>query len=405
MILFKISIRNVFRQKRRTILTLMTMFGGFVLSALSIGWADGTYSQIIYSFTKNRMGQIQIHDSGYLDKPSIYKIIENYQEIGAKIDKIDKVDSWTPRIFAGALGMVDENVSGIEVIGIDPVLEDRTTNFNNKIIKGSPLNRDISGQAIIGEGLAKIIKADIGDSIVLLSQASDGSIANAKYQIVGIINSGDPIGDRASCYLSIEDAQQLFVLNGSCHEIAIVVDKMTNINTVTNDLRNKFIDNNLDVEPWTVFAKSFYKAMKADLDALWIQLGIIILLVAVGVLNTVMMSVLERRREFGLLKAIGTKPGQIISLILIEMNIIAIFSIILGIAVGLVGLYFLSVKGITLSDPMSYGGIVFSSLKAEINMRAFIIPAITILFSTTIVSLFPAIKAARTDPAKTMRIN
>jgi putative ABC transport system permease protein len=305
----------------------------------------------------------------------------------------------------GALGMVDQEVSGVQVVGIDPVREDRTTNFNNTVIEGSPLPTIPGYNALIGKGLAKIIKAEVGDSLVLLSQGADGSIANAKYEIVGLVESGEMGGDRMNCYIDISSAQQLFVLDRQCHEIAITVNDISKVNSVTANLRSTVKTEKLDIQPWMVFAKSFYEAMKADMNGLWIQLGIIILLVAFGVLNTVLMSVLERQREFGLLKAIGTKPGMIIIQILIEMNLIALLSIITGSVVALGLLYWLSNYGISLSTPMTFGGVQIQQMNATINLRSFIIPLITVIITTTAVSILPAVKAARTDPVKTMRTN
>ncbi|KQC12702.1 MAG: hypothetical protein APR63_02065 [Desulfuromonas sp. SDB] len=405
MLLFKIALRNVLRQKRRTILTMLTMGGGFVLCAASIGWADGAYGDIIYSFTSNQLGQIQIHSEDYLDNPTIYKTIVDYEKVGKQVDSVEGVKNWTPRIYVGALGMVNQEVSGVQVVGIDPLREDSTTNFNNMVTEGEPLPSLPGYDVLIGKGLAKVIKAELGDSLVLLSQGADGSIANAKYGIMGIVESGEMGGDRMNCYIDIRSAQQLFVLDNQCHEIVITVEDISSVNSVTSSLRSTVKSDKLDIQPWMVFAKSFYEAMRADMNGLWIQLGIIILLVAFGVLNTVLMSVLERQREFGLLKAIGTKPGMIIMQILLEMNLIAIFSVVSGSVVALGLLYWLSNYGISLSTPMTFGGVEIQQMKATINLRSFVIPLITVFATTTVVSIFPAVKAARTDPVKTMRTN
>ncbi|MEA1947461.1 MAG: hypothetical protein U9N83_09195 [Thermodesulfobacteriota bacterium] len=111
MTLLKIAFRNIFRQKRRAVLTALTMFGGFALAAISIGWSDGTYSFIIDKFTRNRLGHIQIHAQGYRDRPTLYKNIDNYKAIGKKLDNIKKIESWSPRLFASGLVSVAEPVS------------------------------------------------------------------------------------------------------------------------------------------------------------------------------------------------------------------------------------------------------------------------------------------------------
>lgn len=409
MMMLKIAFRNIFRQKRRTVLTALSMFGGFVLAAFFIGWSDGMYNRIIDMFTRNRMGHIQIHEKGYLDRPTLYKTVDNFPEMEKLLKETEDVESWAPRLYSAGLVSVGDKTAGGRIIGIDPVLEDRTTAFRKKIIEGHmfstgpPESGEVIREVILGKGLAKILKAAPDDEVVIVSQAADGSIANDAYKIAGILDSGDEIADRMSFYLPLATAQELLVLEGRIHEIAVTVHHLDYVASVNRELERKLAGTNLSVEPWQEFAKSFYVAMKADKEGMWIMLVIIVLVVAIGVLNTVLMSVLERRREYGVLKAVGTKPSQIVKMVLMEVNILGILCILAGIVVGLGINYLASTHGYTLPEPMTYGGMKFQHLQGEINARSFYIPAITVMISATLVSLFPAFKAAHTEPAKAMR--
>lgn len=401
--ILKIAFRNIFRQKRRTILTALAMIVGFTLSSLFIGWSDGTYSNIISTFTGNRIGHIQVHSKGYLDKPSLYKTIDNVSIVGEAIASIPGVEAWSPRLFASGMGSVNEKSTGVRIIGIDVARETEATQFDKKVIEGTTLSEIALGQAVIGKGLAKILAATIGSEFVVFSQAADGSIANDLYEVVGISDSGDTITDRVACYMHIEDAQELFVLEGRVHEIVVTVSKINKVAMVKEEIQTRINDPLLEVSPWQVVAKSFYKAMKADQQGDAIGRIIIMLIVAIGVLNTVLMSVLERTREYGVLKAVGTKPRQIFTLVITEVVIIAIVSICIGAILGTLINYLLSINGIKLPQEFTYGGMKFGTMYTEVNMRSLIIPAITVMFSAIIVSLFPAIKAARILPAKAMR--
>jgi putative ABC transport system permease protein len=401
----KMAFRNIFRQKRRTTLTALSMFGGFALAAIFIGWADGSYNNIIDNFTRYNFGHIQIHQKTYLDRPSLYKTIDNYSDIEKKLGQLDKIDSWTPRVYSAGLVSVGEKSTGARIIGIDPQAETRTTRFDRKVDRGKNFSNRPNHEAIIGKGLAKILDAGVGDDIVVVSQGADGSIADDRYNIIGIADTGDEIADRTAFYLHLQDAQELLVLGGRIHEVAITIHHLDQVQRISQTLKESVDGENLATAPWQEFARSFYLAMKADMEGMWISLLIIVLIVAVGVLNTVLMSVLERTREYGVLKAIGTRPGQIIKLVLAEVNILACFSIVLGIVVGLAVNALLSSQGITLSESFTYGGMKFDTLRSEINARSFYIPAITILLSATIVGLFPALKAAHTDPARSMRMH
>ena len=401
--ILKIAFRNIFRQKRRTILTALAMIVGFTLSSVFIGWSDGAYGNIIAMFTRNRIGHIQVHREGYLDKPSLYKTISEYSAVGKAIQTIAGVEAWTPRVFGAGLGSVDEKSTTVQIFGIDVARETKATQFDKKVIEGRVLDKTPSHEAVIGKGLATTLSATLGSEIVIFSQGADGSIANDVYTIVGIVESSDDTTDRMTCYLKLEDAQELFVLEGRIHEIVVTVSRVNQVPKITRAIETRLNDSTLHVAPWQEVAKSFYRAMQVDKQGDAIGRIVIMLIVAIGVLNTVLMSVLERTREYGVLKAVGTKPTQIFRLVICEVFIIALGSICVGALLGVLTNYLLSIYGITLPEEFTYGGIKFETMYAEVNARSLIIPAITVLLSATVVSLFPAIKAARIMPAKAMR--
>jgi putative ABC transport system permease protein len=245
--LLKIAFRNVFRQKRRTILTALTMMGGFTLAAISIGWSDGTYSYIINTFTRNRLGHIQIHGTGYLDKPSLYNTVDDYETIGAKIQSVDGVEAWAPRLYSAGLVSVGEKSVGARIIGIDPVRETLATRFDKKIVAGRNFSPTPSPEALLGTGLARSLQAKLGDDIVIVSQAADGSIANARYQIIGLVDSGDPLYDRMAFYLHLQDAQKLLVLENRVHEIVIIAKDLDQVGALVQKIKTALANPKLDV--------------------------------------------------------------------------------------------------------------------------------------------------------------
>lgn len=403
--MLKIAFRNIFRQKRRSLLTILTMLGGFVLSAFSFGWSDGTYSYIIDMFTRNQLGHIQIHKEGYLDRPALYKTIDDYHTVGVILDTIPGLVAWSPRIYSSGLVSVGEKSTGGRIIGIDPSREQIATRFEKKIIKGVPFAREASYQAILGEGLATTLKADLGDSIVIVSQGADGSIANDIYEIIALANSGDKMTDQTALYLHLEDARELFVLDNQIHEVVVIGEDLDDVGELTELIKEALDNSELSVAPWQEFAKPFYEAMQADQQGNWILLFIIMLIVAIGVLNTVLMTVLERRREYGVLRALGTQPAQIIRLLLSEVAVMTVMSILLGSLIALITNSFFYLDLPESLGSMTYGGVEFKTMYSELNARSFYIPAITIFVSALIVSIIPALKAARIAPAKAMRMH
>jgi ABC-type lipoprotein release transport system permease subunit len=401
--LVRIAFRNIFRQKRRTLLTALTMFGGFTLCSFSIAWMDGSYNNVIDMFTRNRLGHIQVHHNEYLDRPSLYRNISDYGSIGQILDEDEGIEAWAPRLYSAGLASVGNRTAGVQIIGVDLERETLTTRFDKKIMQGSGFSSESSYEALLGKGLAKRLHAEIGNEVVILSQAADGSVANDIYKITGIVDSGDEMSDQMSLYLGLAAAQELFVLDDRVHEIAIIAGNINKLYFQSEQIAAAIGAPDLVVEPWQEFARSFYDAMKADQKGNWISLVIITMLVAIGVLNTVLMNVLERTREYGLMRAMGTSPSRVFSLVITEVVIMAILSVIIAGVVSYALNYGLSFVGIPLPVSIEYGGVTFDTMNTEINLRSYMIPLLSVVLSAAFISIFPAIKAARTRPAVAMR--
>jgi len=402
MLTFKLALRNLTRQKRRTIYTGLSMLVGFVLAGFFIGWADGTYNHMIDKFTRNRLGHIQVHREGYLDKPSLYKTIGNPEDVGSRIGGYERVESWAPRIYSAGLVSITEKSAGAEIIGVDPQREDATTEFSKKVVEGRYFEEN--GEVLIGKELAKILKGGVGDEIAIFSQAADGSIAENLYKVVGLLDMGDPRLNRSAFYMQLADARELLVLYNQAHEIAVTLHDLRQVDTVHQALQSEFADTELSVVPWQEFAKEFYRAMQADKNGMYISLVVVILVVAITILNTILMSVMERQKEYGVLKAIGTRPGSIVKMVVAETSILALLAIVIGSILTFFLNLYMAEHGLHLGSPINWGGVQLEYMKGEVNFRSFFLPAVTVALTSLAVCLFPAIKAARTEPAKTMRV-
>lgn len=416
MLIWKLALRNLLRQRHRTLFTGLSMFVGFVMAGFFIGWADGTYNHMIDTFTRTRLGHIQIHQEGYLDRPGLYKTIGDPEGIGALLSGQSVIEAWTPRIYAGGLVSIGSRSTGAQLIGIDIEREDAATSFSRKIIDGRYLTSSMDQQegrdpsekeAILGMQLAEILKGTIGDEIALFSQAADGSIAEELFTVVGLADLGDPGLNRSAFYLSMDDAQDLLVLWGQAHEIAVVLHDLRTTRETTaeiqQDLDREYPGNTLNTASWQEFAADFYRAMQADKNGMYLSLVVVVIIAAITVLNTVLMSVMERQREYGVLKAIGTRPNDIVKMIMAETSLLALLSIILGTAATFLLNSYMAQRGIELSEPIDWGGMQLTYMRGEVNLRSFLIPSITVIVTALVVSIIPALKAARTEPAKTMR--
>ncbi|HUT86039.1 MAG TPA: FtsX-like permease family protein [Elusimicrobiales bacterium] len=401
MLMIKMAFRNLLRHKRRSLFTGLTILGGFVLSSLSFGIAEGTYDAIINAFTKSSTGDVQLHKKGYLDSPSIYKTLNNPEKLEAEIIKLPQISSVAPRVYFPSLIFLKNKTTAGQIIGINPIKEKKTTTIENQILRGNFLSNKALNEVMLSSTMVKILNADVGKEISLVTQAADGSMANDNFKIKAILK--DSTENSKNIFMHIKSSQEFLYLGTRIHELAVTLTDSGKARK-SADLINLLIeDKSVKAEPWQVVKKDFHRAMKADKKGNTISIIVIMIIVAIGVLNTVLMSVLERTREFGVLKALGTKPFQIFKLIVLETSFLTLASIGIGLIFAIGLNYYFVVYGIKIPQPITYGGIIFDKIISTLEFKIFLIPALITFFTALTVSVFPAIRAAKITPIKAMK--
>lgn len=404
MLLLKLAIRNILRQKRRSFLTGLSMALGFLMAAISMGLVEGSYGSIIDTFTRDRTGHIQIHSEDYLDRPSLYKRIRNVDEVLKTVKAVPGIQAAAPRVFAPSLAFASDKTSMGSVIGIDPVAEADATSIAQKERDGPFLLADPGGNrspdgydlVMIGKAVAKNLKLEIGDELVLIGQGIDGSIANDIFIVGAIIGTKDG-SERMNIYMTLDAARRYLYMGPSAHEIALMTESPDDAVRVAARVKAALGDDTLTASPWQEVEVTFYNAMKADKESNLVTSGVIMAMVAIGVLNAVLMSVLERTREYGLLRAVGTRPRQVFSMIVVETMMLGILSCLVGFAVSIPILNLLVDPGIPI-PPVEMGGMYMDAMVAEISPTVFAFPLALVLVTSFLVSLWPAARAARLTP-------
>ena len=410
MILFKMALRNLLKQKRRSVFTAISMILGFVLCSITMGMMEGGFGNMIKAFTGAKTGHVQIHRKGYLENPGLYKNFTFDGKITDTITQIKEVRNFSPRLISGSLAFIDKKTTATQIKGIQPELEAALTKLDKKVDRGRYLsqkkNSDDFFEVVITNSLAESLKAVVGSEIVLISQAADGSIANDIFKVAGILSKESDSLENRTVFMSLANAQTFLSMSGKVHEIAVELDSYKNSFAGSIMIAKALYSNgmkNLSCEPWEVIEEQFYSGMMAKKESNPIILFIIALIVAIGVLNTVLMSILDRMREYGVMKAMGATPGFIFNSIVLETLVLAFFSIVVGVGLGLLATWPLVVYGITYPEPVSIGGIFIKSFNSEFIPSAFYMPALVIAVSSFFASIYPAFKAASADPVKSMR--
>jgi putative ABC transport system permease protein len=235
----------------------------------------------------------------------------------------------------------------------------------------------------------------------MVTQAADGSIANDLFTVKGLLGTDEDPASR-DCVLTLESAQRFLVLPGRFHEVVVLGVKLTGARALARKI-GQTLGNGYEAAPWQVVEREFYRAMTVDRQGMWVMLLVIMVLVALGVLNTVLMNVLERTREYGLLKALGLRPGGVFSLIVAEMGLLSLYALVPGVLLGwAANAYFIHV-GLRIPEPISYGGVVFERMTGSYDWMVFFLPAVVTVGTAVLVSLIPAFRARSLTPVEALR--
>ena len=406
----KLAFRNIFRNKRRTLLTGLSMLAGYVLLVVSFSIQDGSYHHMLKAYTQDSSGHIQITHKDYLDNPTLYRTVTDYSQVIALLEKDSLIKGLTSRIHSTALAYGANKTGLAMLMGIDVERERKLSFIENKIKQGKYLNSSMNAdgyyQAMIGQGLANSLNLKVGDELVLISQGLDGSMANDIFMISAIVGKQDS-AERFNVYLPLIAMQQFMTMPNAVHRLILLIDDYENAETIAKQLQQKYqielSRNDLAVFPWQVVEKEFYRVMKADKDGNVISMYIVVFLVCLGVLNTILMSILERTGEFGVLKAIGTSPARIFLGILLESQVLVILCCLIGFIIALPINYYFVYVGIKLPEPMEVSGLSFEYVRGLMNTHVFAFPASIMLLATFLISIIPAYRAAKIKPLDAMR--
>ncbi|MCK4385522.1 MAG: ABC transporter permease, partial [candidate division Zixibacteria bacterium] len=323
-IFLKMAWRNVWRNKRRTLLTVAAIAFAVAISVFMRGLQRGTYEQMINNVIRINTGYLQIHKKGFWENKTLRYTFKPDQHLSEILSSQPRITSFAQRVEADGLASAEENTNGVLIIGVDPQAEAKATTLKEKIKKGIFLSQNTPQGTVIGETLAKNLKVDLGEEITLLVQGFDGSLGAGLYSVEGIFRTGDPGLDGGVVFLNLKAAQELFWLGDRISQVLIFVDDISNLKMATQNLRAELDKNTYEVMPWDELMPELVQMIAFDNASGQLFLMLLILVVAFGILNTVLMSVFERVKEFGVMMALGMKPKKIVGLVFIESTLLSL---------------------------------------------------------------------------------
>ncbi|MCA9566409.1 MAG: ABC transporter permease [Myxococcales bacterium] len=406
--LFQLAWRNLWRQGRRSLITATAMSVAVAMCMAMIAFNDGMYGKLFNVMVEQQLGHVQVHHPDY---PKAMLPYDTVPEATATLERIEAL----PDVVAAAArlngaGLVGGKVQamGAQLVGLDPRRDAAVTKADQQIVEGRFLAEAPAHEIVLGKGLAKEIDARVGDSVVIVTQAADGSMGNDVYDVVGFFSTGSAQMDKGGTMLHLTDLQELLALPGQVHGITVIGDDPDAVLTLKDHVKT-VVPEGTEVLTWQEASPMAAQLMSTQTAGSAIFLGLVFTVASFGVLNTMLMSVFERTRELGVLKAIGMRPGRIVTLVVFESLLLAALAGGIGLVLGGFLDYLLVVYGLDVSsngEGMSFQGVQLDPvMRGEVHASSIAMVVIALLIVSVVASLYPAFRASRLVPVEAMRVN
>ena len=398
---FKMAWRNVWRSRRRSLTAILAMtFALFLMLVLS-GLFEGMLLGMEENIVELEVGDIQVFAGDYRKNPSIYTRIPEPEALFEPLDAAGFPASG--RLLAFGLAAGDEASAGASFRGIDVERDARVSRIHAEVAEGDWLDENDPAGVVIGKELGRSLAVGVGQELLVLSQAADGAMAYELYRVRGILRSVGGAVDRTAVFMTQAAFRELMVVPDGVHQI--IVRRPGGLALPAAALEVDRLATPLEVKTW----KQILPTLASYLESARAMIGFLYLIIysAIGILllNSMLMAVFERIREFGVLKAIGVGPLGVMALILVETAIQTGIALVAGVALSLPALLYLSTTGLNIAAMASISimGASFNPIwKALLVPSIFAGPIVVLLVIVVLAILYPALKAALIQPVTAM---
>ena len=400
--------RNLARNLRRTVLSVVGVGVGCAIAVFLWSFSRGANEFRVRGVAESGIGHLAIVPETWIDTRDPDIRLANWREELSRARSHEGVVAATPTATTSALLAFGTRVVGVEMLGVDPVAEPKVSRIARAIGEGRYLDASDDGAVVVGREVVEQLDVELGDELYVTVVEVTGDIEYVMLEIVGIIDTGSKTLDASLCHVTLDELSRITGRDGPT-KIAIMVDDIRSIDEITAELSADASFGNT-VITW----KTLVPAMGADADADDVfnntLVGTIILVVMLGVTSARLTAVLERKREFAVLLALGMKPMQILRLIMLEAFVVGTAGSVVGLVLATPLVYLLATKGLSFTDSFgsdsSIAGVLFDPVIYG-DMGAWMVPVAFIvgIVSTLAAAVYPTVSAVRTDPtsALTMR--
>jgi len=403
--LLKMASRNLLRNRRRTLITMGAIALGMALMDVTICLQHGAYQDTIRKGVGALAGHVVVQAEGYEATGERDRMVEQSSEIVAKLQAIDPEGLVVRRTFLGGLLTSPSNSAPVAVSAVEPANSQLVGAMDEYLIDGEWVSgeRDI----VIGEKLRDNLDVEIGKKVVFMTQAGD-EMTSRLFRVKGIFKTGAADQDGFIVLFSLKAAQAVLGRPDAATQVTLHLNSPDDWPEAVDQARASIDGSDTEVLSWKEALPDIDAFIKADRAIGQGMISILGIIVAMGVFNTFLMSVLERTREFGVLLSIGMKPRQLARLVLLEGAVLGAISILIGTALGAALTWPMAEYGLDFSESMgegmSSGGVVMSTVfYSSYNWPRMIVFGIGGFFLTLIAAIWPAWKVSTMEPVPAMR--
>ena len=364
----------------------------------------GMQEILIRTATASFLGDAQIHRESFRDEQEVSLTIQALDEVTASLSEETIVQHWTQRVLVFGMITSPANVSAINLVGVDPATERYLSLIDDAITEGVYFQGDNSRDVVIGAKLAEILEVGLGDRVVVtVAQAKTGELSQEMFRISGIYNFADEAMNSGMAFVRIQKAQEMLAIGNDVHEIAIKFSSIAYAQDSTLPFWDTYSQHGNEALSWTELMSQLTVVLDMTTYSKYIIGVILFAIVVFGIINTLFMSLYERMFEFGVLRAVGTRPFGMARVILFEAGALAIVSIGVGIILGFFVTALLAYTGIDYTGIEMMGVTMQEFIRPVMTVEQFIIYPIWVFVFTIIAGLYPARHVAKMAPVDAMR--
>ena len=332
--IFSIAWRNIWRNRRRTLITASSIFLAVFFALIMRSMQIGSYARIIESIVHSYTGYIQVHKKGYWEEKDINNSFELTDSLMRKISSAPNVEIAVPRLESFALASSGTKTKGVMVIGIQSGVEEQLSDLKKNVIKGRYLDPDDTG-VLLAKRIAEYLGLKVNDTLVLVGQGYHGISAAGKFPVRGIMHFSSPDLDNTLIYLSLKTAREFYSAENLVTSVSINLDNKNKIGTTSRELAGILDPKEYEVMRWDEMLVEVVQHLQADDISGLIMLGILYMIIGFGIFGTVLMMTMERIKEFGVMVSLGMQKTRLAFLVFLESMFIGLTGIIAGALVAI----------------------------------------------------------------------